>query len=423
MRVEAQGNPALTDVDQKSIHTAILWELGQPLKKQATEIRPRLVISPRNSSFLGQINTNKNYNCHMSSLIIAFFTSFLISILIIRTKHFHESMSGDLDLSGPQKFHSKIVPRVGGISIAIAIFAAIMTHFSEDHANIQELFILVCAIPVFGIGIAEDITKKISVRLRLIFTAIGAFFAISLLNISIERLDVIGIDYLMAFPIISVLFTIFAITGLANAYNIIDGFNGLSSMVGIITLTALGYIAIKMNDPIVAFLSFSMIGAILGFFIWNYPKGLIFLGDGGAYLIGFWVAVLSVYLVSMHPEISPWFAVMVNAYPIMETLFTIYRRKFHQGKSPGHPDGIHFHSLIFRRILNPGYISNELEWFNANAKTSPYLWVLSTLAIIPAVLFWESTPILISFFIIFTISYVWLYKKIVSFKTPRWLHL
>jgi len=226
----------------------------------------------------------------------------------------------------------------------------------------------------------------------------------------------------MAIPIISIFFTAFAITGLANAYNIIDGFNGLSSMIGMITLVALGYMGIQMNDSIITFLSFTMAAAILGFFIWNYPRGLIFLGDGGAYLIGFWLATLSVMMVSRHHEISPWFAVMLNAYPILETLFTIYRRKFHQGKSMGHPDGIHFHSLIFRRILNPSKIHNELEWLSANAKTSPYLWVLSSLAIVPAVLFWNSTPILIAFLFIFTCSYVWLYKRIVDFRTPKWMH-
>jgi UDP-N-acetylmuramyl pentapeptide phosphotransferase/UDP-N-acetylglucosamine-1-phosphate transferase len=224
-------------------------------------------------------------------------------------------------------------------------------------------------------------------------------------------------------PAVSLAFTIFAITGLANAYNIIDGFNGLSSMVGIITLLALGYLGLKFNDASIIFLSFTMASAILGFFLLNYPRGLIFLGDGGAYLIGFWVATLSVMLVNRHPEISPWFALMVNAYVIMETLFTIYRRKFHQGKSPGHPDGIHFHSLIFRRILNPSHTPNELEWFNANSKTSPYLWILSSLATIPAILFWSSTPILIGFFLLFSISYIWLYKRIVSFKTPAWMHL
>ena len=150
---------------------------------------------------------------------------------------------------------------------------------------------------------------------------------------------------------------------------------------------------------------------------------MIFLGDCGAYLIGFWVAVLSVLIVSRHEEISPWFAVMVNAYPIFETIFTIYRRKFHHKKSLGHPDGLHLHSLIFRRILNPFHINTEFEWFSANAKTSPYLWILSSLAVIPAVLFWNSTAILIGWLLLFAISYLRLYRRIVIFKTPRWMHL
>jgi UDP-N-acetylmuramyl pentapeptide phosphotransferase/UDP-N-acetylglucosamine-1-phosphate transferase len=357
----------------------------------------------------------------MVSLITAFFVSFIVTILIIRTQSIHGRISGDIDLNGPQKFHTRSVPRIGGLGICLGIFSAIALRYQDSASNTEELFLFLSALPVFVIGLIEDLTKKVGVRTRLLFTALGALIASLLLGISINKLDILGFDLLIAMPAISIAFTVFAVTGLANAYNIIDGFNGLSSMIGMITLIALGYMGIQFNDPVLIFLSFAMISAILGFFIWNYPRGLIFLGDGGAYLIGFWVAILSVMTVSRHEQISPWFAVMVNAYPILETLFTIYRRKFHQGKSPGHPDGIHFHSLIFRRILNPSHISNELEWFNANAKTSPYLWVLSSMAIIPAILFWYSTPILMGFSIIFIASYVWLYKKLVTFKTPQWM--
>jgi UDP-N-acetylmuramyl pentapeptide phosphotransferase/UDP-N-acetylglucosamine-1-phosphate transferase len=242
------------------------------------------------------------------------------------------------------------------------------------------------------------------------------------LNVQINSLDIPVIDYLFAVPLVATIFTIFAITGLTNAYNIVDGFNGLASMVGMISLMGLSYLGIKLNDPIIFSLSLIMASAILGFFIWNYPRGLIFLGDGGAYLIGFWIAILSILIVSRHAEISPWFALLLNAYPILETVFTIYRRKFHQGKNPGHPDGIHFHSLIFRRILNKTSITSKADWFSANARTSPYLWVLSSLAVIPAIFFYDSTPILFGFLILFILSYVWLYKKVVTFRTPKWMH-
>lgn len=359
----------------------------------------------------------------MISLIAAFFASFIATILIIRTQKLHVAISGDQDFDGPQKFHTQAVPRIGGLAIGLGVFISIAVGLQNGNDSFDKLLFLFCAMPAFGIGMAEDFAKRVSIRKRLILTALGALLACFYLNAKITHLGVSGLDLLLSFPAISVALTIFAITGLANAYNIIDGFNGLSSMVGIMTLLALGYMGIKLNDPTITFLSLTMASAILGFFLLNYPRGLIFLGDGGAYLIGFWVAVLSVLLINRHSEISPWFGLLVNAYPILETLFTIYRRRFHQGRSPGHPDGMHFHSLIFRRILNPGHIQNELDWFNANSKTSPYLWVLSSLALIPAINFWASTPLLIAFTAIFTISYLWLYKKMVTFKTPKWMHL
>lgn len=289
----------------------------------------------------------------MSGLLAAFFSSFITTLLIIRFQHLHSHLSADSDLSGPQKFHKISVPRIGGISIGIGIFIAILFRLQSSTNSSIETTLLVCSIPTFAIGLTEDLTKKVGVKTRLIFTAIAAAMAALYLGAQITRLDVPGIDYVLALPGVALIFTVFAVTGLANAYNIIDGFNGLSSMVGIITLMGLSYVSYVVGDPLMMYLSLVMAGSILGFFLWNYPRGLIFLGDGGAYLIGFWIAVITVMLVARHNNISPWFALLINAYPILETLFTIYRRKIHQGKNPGLPDGIHFHTLIYRRILNP----------------------------------------------------------------------
>jgi UDP-N-acetylmuramyl pentapeptide phosphotransferase/UDP-N-acetylglucosamine-1-phosphate transferase len=357
----------------------------------------------------------------MSSLLIAFFSSFIATLFIIRFKHLHQHFSADADFSGPQKFHTHAVPRIGGISIAVGLFIATLFRLKSPSPLSLEITILVCAIPTFAIGLTEDLTKKVSVRLRLLFTAIAAALLVYLVPLQITRLDIPYIDLLFTIPIVSAVLTIFAITGLANAYNIIDGFNGLASMVGVITLLAIAYLGFILADPLLTHLSLIMAAAILGFFIWNYPRGLIFLGDGGAYLIGFWIASLSILLTYRHQEVSPWFALLINGYPIMETLFTIYRRRIHQGKSPGQPDGIHFHTLVYRRILMNNHQDKNI--FSANARTAPYFWVLSGMGIIPAVLWWQSTPILMGACLLFTVSYVWLYASIVKFKTPLWLHL
>lgn len=355
----------------------------------------------------------------MSGLLAAFLSSFIATLLIIRFKHLHERFSADSDLSGPQKFHINAVPRIGGISIAIGLFAAILFRFKNNPAPVTEITLLVCTIPTFGIGLTEDLTKKISVRLRLIFTAVAATLVVYLMPAQITRLDIPYIDFILTIPVMGAALTIFAIAGLANAYNIIDGFNGLASMVGIITLLAIAYVSLLVGDPLITYLSLVMVAAILGFFIWNYPRGLIFLGDGGAYLIGFWIASLSVMLTYRHQEISPWFALLINGYPIVETLFTIYRRKIHQGKSPGQPDGMHFHTLVYRRILRPHHCQGI---FSANAKTAPYLWALTILGATPAILWWHSTQALITSSLIFIAGYVWLYARIVKLKTPHWMH-
>ncbi len=359
----------------------------------------------------------------MNATIAAFLISLISCLLIIRYQHLHAHVTGDNKLSDPQKFHSRIVPRIGGVAIFLGLLAAALTRWLQDLSMDINLFtLLICSLPAILMGLTEDMTKRISVRARLLATAGSALLAGYFLNAWIDRIDVIGIDPLLAIPAVSILFTCVAIAGLANAYNIIDGFNGLASMVAIIALIAITYVAFRIGDTAVAIASLTMAGALAGFFLWNYPRGLIFLGDGGAYLIGFWIATVSILLVSRNPQVSPWFAVLVNCYPIFETLFSIWRKKIHQGKSPGQADAAHFHSLIYRRIIRWAHIPGiDDGQHHANAKTSPYLWFLSSLAVLPAILWWEYTWVLQLSVLWFAISYVYLYIMVVKFKTPSWI--
>ena len=360
----------------------------------------------------------------MTYFVSCFLVGLLATLFIMRSSIRHGHLSADHDLSGPQKFHGRPVPRVGGAGVMVAIVAGVVIAQVSESPAAQPLWLLIaCSLPAFVAGITEDLTKKVSARRRLFATAISAGLAIWLVDAVITRTDVPGIDQLIRGVPFAVLLTIFVITGVANAINIIDGFNGLASMCVLMMILALAYVAFQVGDTFIFTASLITAGAVLGFFVWNFPAGLIFLGDGGAYLLGFLLAELSILLVHRNPSVSPVFPLLLCAYPIFETIFTIYRRKVVRGVATAEPDGIHLHTLIHRRLIR-WTLSEDLgrrRLTRRNSMTSPYLWLLSLLSVIPSLLWWQSTPVLSLFLLLFVASYMWLYARIVRFKTPKWL--
>ena len=357
----------------------------------------------------------------MTTLIISFFTSFIFSLLLLRYSHLHGHISFDHDKDGVQKFHSFDTPRIGGLPIFIGIVFSVAVQFIQElsFSNVGVILIL-SSLPVFILGLLEDTTKKISASYRLLAAFFSAFLACYFLNVWLTNVQFMNMDFLLKILPISVFFTCFSVTGVTHSINLIDGFHGIASMIGILILSAIVYVAFKVSDITIVMLGISVIGAILGFFVLNYPRGLIFLGDSGAYLIGFWISLLSLLLVSRHEEVSNWFPLLLCFYPIFETIFTIFRRYFIKKTNPGLPDSLHLHQLIFKRVLRWIVIDND-EKNKKNSMTAPYLWVLSLFSIIPAILFWKHHQILKIFAFVFSLFYLWLYLSIVRFRTPKFM--
>lgn len=360
----------------------------------------------------------------MLTLIIAFLVAAIANLLLIRFSFLHENLTGDL-LTGPQKFHAGVVPRVGGIGIFLGMIAGGLALFFRPAANKPEIIFVLLAVtlPAFLSGLSEDFTKRIPPWARMLGALISAGLGFVFLGAAIQHVGIAGLDHLLMFWPLAFALTIFAVAGMAHAINIIDGFNGLSAGVALLILLAFAYVAFKVHDLAVFHICLAAGGAILGFLIWNYPAGLIFLGDGGAYLVGVVIAEAAVLLVARNPQISPWFPLLVVIYPIFETLYTVYRRAFVRREALGEPDALHLHSLIYRRLLG-WMLSSNLEARNLirrNAMTSFYLWGLTCLCVIPAVIVYNRTYFLMGFVGLFACFYVWMYTCIVKFKTPVWL--
>lgn len=359
----------------------------------------------------------------MLYVLIAFLVSLIVTSLLVRYNSLHGKYTSDHDVTSVQKYHARPVPRVGGVSLVVAMFAiCILVSIRESAEGPAILTLMAVAMPAFIGGLAEDISKRVRVLVRLGLAMVSGAAAFYFCGATLTRLDIIGVDWLLQFGAISLVCTMVAIAGAANAINIIDGYNGLAAVISAMIFAGFAYVSYYLGDRLLLISAVGMIGAVVGFLVWNYPRGHIFLGDGGAYFIGFMIGVISVLMIARHPNVSAWFPLLLCIYPVFETLFSIYRKKFLRGQSPGMPDGVHLHMLIYKRLVRWAIGSSDVRHkTQRNAMTSPYLWLLSSFAVIPAVLFWQNEYLLMFFVAVFSATYIILYRRLVLFRMPKWL--
>jgi UDP-GlcNAc:undecaprenyl-phosphate GlcNAc-1-phosphate transferase len=332
----------------------------------------------------------------------------------------------------PQRFHVGDVPRLGGAAMFVAASVGwAWMSLAEAHLGVRNSIPFdltlafswwLVALTCVASGVLEDLTQRLRARLRFVSTTLAALLATVLFELAVPRTGLAWLDPLWQMtPWPGIVLAVVALSGLPHAFNIIDGYNGLAGLVALICSLALAYVALQVGDRQIAGVAVVLAGATAGFLVWNYPKGLIFAGDGGAYLWGVVVAIACTQLVQRHLEVSPWFPVLLLIYPVWETWFSIYR-KVARGQSPSLADALHFHQLIYRRVVRQVFHDDaSRRMLIRNNRTSPYLWGFAILTVAPAVIFWRSTPVLIGFTLLFIISYIWAYHSIVRFRMQRWL--
>ncbi|ROZ77083.1 O-antigen ligase family protein [Ramlibacter sp. WS9] len=344
---------------------------------------------------------------------VGFASSLCVSLVLVNTQRWHGSMTLDSTI-GLQKYHTAPTPRIGGsaILVAMVIVAAITP---RSTASLLALM-LISAIPAFAVGLMEDLTKKVGVLERLLATLSSGVLACLLTGAMLQRTGIAALDTLLAFTPFAVMFTAFCVGGLANAINIIDGFNGLAAGVVVIILTALGLIAAQVGDTQLAWACYLIAASVLGFLAVNWPSGRIFLGDGGAYLLGFLVGWAAVMLAVRNPQVSPWSPLLACAYPVLEVAFSFYRKSRRAGSSPGQPDRVHMHMLVYRRLVRirlPGW-PQRLQ----NSMTSPVAWLYTGTTAAWAAVFPQDTPMLVTGLALAALGYSRVYTRLAKF---RWL--
>lgn len=328
-------------------------------------------------------------NATLTAVALSALASFLMATLLVLTAGSHGRFSMDAP-GAVQKFHLQPTPRIGGVGIYLALLGAWALVPDESAGGVLAT-ILVAGIPALAVGLLEDLTKRVGVGARLIATMASGCLACWLSGVVLTAIDIPGIDLFLRIAPLAVLFTAFAVSGVANAINIIDGFHGLASGTVTLCLLALALIAASVGDTGLALPAMLMAAAVIGFWLVNFPWGKLFLGDGGAYFAGFALAWLAVLLPMRNPQVSPWASFLVCAYPIIEVLYSVVRRR-HQRRSPGEPDRQHLHSLVAVRIVQRKL--SHLDPTLQNSAVSVLMWVGAALPALAAIAFYDRPIVL-----------------------------
>lgn len=271
--------------------------------------------------------------------------------------------------TSPQKMHASPTSRLGGVGIFVAfcvgylwllyggggwqdssegigagvlsnLFSGVFSTGSEAWG--ESIFIALGLSLVFVSGFLEDILGTLKPTLRLVIQICGVGLMLFVPIGVIQHLEP-----LVFLPLYwGVAFSVFGIVGVCNAINIIDGLNGLASGVAMLALGAIAFVS-KDSGGVVFDLSLLALCGVAGFWVLNFPFGRIFLGDGGAYFLGALIGILLGML--SNQGVSAWFGLSVMIYPVWEVVFSILRRKL-GGHKAMQPDGLHLHTLLYKRL-------------------------------------------------------------------------
>ncbi len=321
--------------------------------------------------------------------------------------------------------HHVATSRLGGVVLVAAYLAVLGVAFRVDHlALAAALPLVLAALPVVLGGLSEDVSGRVRPRYRMLAAVVSAALASTYAGGIIPRLDLPLVDPLLKHLWFALPLTWFMVAGACNALNLIDGAHGLAAGTALIMFGGIAAAAGWSGDPVTLAEALAMMGALVGFLAWNYPHGRVFMGDAGAYFIGFMYAQLSIRLIARNHDLSAWYVIMLAAYPIVDTLFAMYRRGIVRRTNLMAPDALHLHSLVFRRIALPiERRMKEVSRSRANARVAPRLWLHSLLCLALAVAFHDNTPALLLGLVAYAMFYLNRYRVLVRFgrkQNPPW---
>ena len=275
-----------------------------------------------------------------------------------------------LDTPDSRKIHSISTPSLGGIAIYVAFMVSLF--FWVPIAELAEYkFLLLAIFFAFLLGVRDDIASLQALD-KLTIQVFAALLVVFVADIRFSGLyGVLGVDALPAG--FAEFISIFVIVGLTNAFNLIDGIDGLAGSLAFLILCAFGWWFFMVGQTTLGFLAVTMASSILAFLFFNWAPSKIFMGDTGSLVIGFTLSVLMIQFIDLStllPTSSFYYmpapvamAVALLILPVYDT-FRVFIIRFLEGRSPMSADKNHTHHILLKLGMNHPQATLTLVGFN-----------------------------------------------------------
>lgn len=313
------------------------------------------------------------------SVLGSFVAAMLITMMVIPQIIRISGKYNLMDKPNQRKMHKNPIPTLGGAGF-FAGFILVTLFWLIVRGQISDLVLLVAMLILFVMGIFDDL-RDLSAKFKFLVQTLVAI-VIAFYGFKIESLNGVFGIYEMH-PVIQYGFTVFLIVGLVNAFNLIDGIDGLAGGLAFMNAMAMGTILLFQDNILYSTMAFTFAGALLGFLVFNFNPAKIFMGDTGSLIVGFLMALLGIMVIKggytlagEHPSKTASLTVVIVGImllPVYDTL-RVFTERILKKKSPFSPDKTHVHHLLIETGANHKKASIILYFANFSIISMAYVF-------------------------------------------------
>ena len=343
----------------------------------------------------------------LNNLILFFilisFGLFFYKYFVIFVNKYNARLLVDDQFKKPQSFHETPISISGGTGIFFS-FLILNLYLSFSKEIVYYEYLSFCSL-FFFLGLSDDLKLNLRPKFRLLAMLVILIGLVISNNFYVENTGIKYLNRLLEIDIFALFFVCLCFLFIINGSNLIDGYNGLLSIHTLIILINLFFINFFNENKDLALLILCLILILIIFLKYNFPKASIFLGDGGSYFLGAFIAISVIKTSIANPAISPFYFCILLFYLFFEVFFSFIRKITKERMSPLFPDKKHLHMLIYKNFLKKN--KSKLK---SNYYVSVIINLIYLILIIPAVIMMEDGLFCKYYSILFFVIYLYVYK-------------